>query len=106
MTRSLDVFEEARTDLTNHYVWLATEAGLDVAEAMSASADDALFLLVEQPGVGSPVKTRRPELAGLRKRKVPGFPKLLIFYLHDDDVVFVIRVFHASQDWIGYLEAE
>lgn len=107
MTRPhLEVRDAARADLTDHYVWLATEAGLDVAEAMSAKADDALFRLLDHPGIGSPVVTTRPELAGLRKWRVPGFPKLRILYIATANTLSVIRIFHAAQDWIRHLESD
>ncbi|WP_375403803.1 type II toxin-antitoxin system RelE/ParE family toxin [uncultured Sphingomonas sp.] len=102
----LEVRASARADLTDHYVWLATEAGLDVAEAMSANADEALFRLLNHSGVGSPVRTKRDELFGLRKWKVPGFPKLLIFYLVEGKILAVVRILHGAQDWMRYLEAD
>lgn len=102
----LEVRAAARADLTDHYVWLASEASLDVAEAMAANADVALFRLLDHPGVGSPVKTKQAELAALRKWKIPGFPRLLIFYLVEGETLSVVRILHGAQDWMRYLEAD
>lgn len=104
MTKRLDVRDAARDDLVDHYLWFAREAGVDVADRMAAHADAALFRLLASPGIGSPVDTYRPELTGLRKWRVPSFPKLLIFYLVDEETLTVLRVLHAAQDWLARLE--
>ena len=104
MTRhSIDVRDAARDDLTNHYLWLAREAGLDVAERMAASADAAIFHLAAAPGVGSPLDSDRAELADLRKWRIPGFPTLRIFYCADEEAVTVLRVLHTAQNWEFWL---
>lgn len=99
----IDVRDAARDDLADHYVWLAKEAGLDVAERMAASAEAVIFRLATEPGIGSPLDDGRPELSGLRKWRIPRF-KLLIFYRVDGDSLVVLRVLHAAQDWMAWLE--
>ena len=53
--------------------------------------------------MGSPLKLERPELAGMRKWRVPDFENFLIFYLPRRDGISVVRVLYAAQDWWSLL---
>jgi len=89
----------ARADLIEHYVYLATEAGENVAERFITNAESTFALLATQPNMGAPLALRNPELAGMRKWSVEGFENFLIFYLPEDDGITVVRVLHAARDW-------
>jgi toxin ParE1/3/4 len=91
--------EAARRDLVEHFVYLAEQAGLQVAERSMESAESSLELLATQTLMGAPLTMRRSELAGLRKWRVDGFDKVLIFYLPRADGISVVRVLHATRDW-------
>jgi toxin ParE1/3/4 len=95
--------EAARRDLIEHYVYLAENAGPEIADRFLARVDDSFSDLMEHPEVGAPLALRRPELAGLRKWKIKGFDKFLIFCLPRPDGVLIVRVLHAAQDWWGLL---
>ncbi|HEX8553218.1 MAG TPA: type II toxin-antitoxin system RelE/ParE family toxin [Sphingomonas sp.] len=99
----LEISRSAVSDLIAHRRWLHHEAGSDVAERMLAGADRAFAQLIVTPGLGSPVATR---LADLRKWRVAGFPQLLVLYRVDPDVLTVIRVLHAAQDWLALLDSD
>ena len=54
--------------------------------------------------MGAPLSLlRAPRLAGLRKWRVDGFEKFLIFYLPRQGGISIVRVLHAAQDWWGLL---
>jgi len=93
----------ARRDLVEHYVYLAENAGEEIADRFLANAEASFTGLTEYPEMGAPLSLRRPELAGLRKWQVKDFEKFLIFYLPSSDGVSIIRVLHAAQDWWGLL---
>lgn len=93
----------ARRDLVEHYVYLAENAGEEIADRFLANAEARFTGLTEYPEMGVPLRLRQPELAGLRKWQVKDFEKFLIFYLARRDGVSIVRVLHAAQDWWGVL---
>lgn len=96
----------ARQDLNDQADWFGAEADVDTARRFARSAAETFTKLASSPGLGSPVEIARPELRGLRKWRVQGFPKLLIFYVALADGVRIVRVIHAAQDWMTRLRME
>lgn len=96
----------ARRDLIDHYVYLAEEAGLNVAERFLAQAQASFAVLAEQPAIGAPLELLHPDLAGLRKWRLKDFDNHLVFYQPRPDNVLIVRVLHASSDWWGLLGLE
>ncbi|HEX3746628.1 MAG TPA: type II toxin-antitoxin system RelE/ParE family toxin [Bryobacteraceae bacterium] len=93
----------ALRDLVEDYIYLAEHAGIETAERFLASADKSFGDLSRHPEMGTALPLREPRLAGLRKWRVDGFEKFLIFYLPRPDGVSIVRVLHAAQDWWGLL---
>lgn len=62
--------------------------------------------LAEQPQIGAPLQLSNPPLEHMRKWRVRGFEKYLVFYPPRPDGVSVIRVLHASRDWWGLFGIE
>ena len=98
--------EAARRDLVEHFVYLAENAGLDVAERFLSSAEVTFADLARQPGMGAPLTLKHPDLASLRKWRVKDFDNHLIFYMPRPDGVSIVRVLHASSDWWALLGFE
>jgi toxin ParE1/3/4 len=100
-----EVYKRAavRRDLVRHFVYLVENAGIDTADRFLANAERCFIELAEQPEMGSPLTLKRPELAGMRKWRVPDFENFLIFYLPRRDGISVVRVLHAAQDWWSLL---
>jgi toxin ParE1/3/4 len=96
----------ARRDLTEHYVYLAENAGLAIADRFLDNARDTFMALADHPLLGPSLPLSRPELAGLRKWSVDEFENFLIFYFPRPNGVAVVRVLHAAQDWWGLLGVE
>jgi len=99
--------EAARDDLVEQFVYLAENAGLDVAERFLNSAEASFLELARQPKMGSPLKLKHPSLAHIRKWRVKGFNNHLVFYEPRPDGVSIVRVLHAASDWwnrLGFLE--
>lgn len=97
---------EARRDLTKHYVYLADNAGMAVADRFLDNARTSFDTLALHPLMGSPLSLRPPELAGLRKWQIDQFENFLVFYLPRPDGVSIVRILHAAQDWWGLLGIE
>src|SRR5713101_3497914 len=88
----------AKRDLTQHFVWFAEEAGIEVARHFLKSAEKSFHDLAEMPRMG-PLKVHEGKFAGLRMWRVAGFDNFLIFYRPLKDGVAIERVFHAKQDY-------
>jgi len=89
----------ARRDLVEHYVYLAEHAGIDTAERFLTRFHESSSDLARNPEMGAALSLRNPKLAGMRKWRVNGFERYLIFYLPRPDGVSLVRVLHAAQDW-------
>lgn len=95
--------QAARSDLVEHYVHLAEEAGEAIAERFFERVGESLSLIAGQPLIGAAVPSQRSELHGIRKWVVSDFDRFLIFYRPRQDDVLVVRVLHSSQDWWNLL---
>ena len=93
----------AKRDLVEHFVYLAENAGLDVADRFLLQTDESFSALGSHPGLGVELALQGAETAGMRKWRVSGFEKFLIFYRPRADGVSIVRVLHATQDWWGVL---
>ena len=93
----------AKRDLIEDYVFLAEHAGTETAGRFLSSADESFSDLARHPEMGTTLSLLDPRLTGLRKWRVNGFEKFLIFYLPRPDGVSIVRVLHAAQDWWSLL---
>ena len=66
--------EAAQRDLVEHFVYLAEEAGLDVAERFLTNAEASFNDLAQQPKMGAPLPLKHPDLAKVRKWRVSEGP--------------------------------
>jgi plasmid stabilization system protein ParE len=62
----------AKRDLLRHYVYLAEEAGIDVAERSLSNAGKTFRNLARHPQIGAPVVLSVPQAARLRRWPVSG----------------------------------
>lgn len=98
--------EAVKRDLVEHFVYLAENAGIDVAEKFLSKAEESFNDLARQPLMGAPLTFKHPDLAGIRKWRVKGFHNHLVFYEPRPDGVSIVRVLHAASDWWGLLGIE
>ena len=96
----------ARRDLTGHFVYLFERAGEAATDRFPTNAATSFDALADRPAMGSPLVSRHAALALLRKWRVLGFDRYLIFHLPRRDGVSIIRVLHAASDWRGLLERD
>ena len=96
----------ARLDVLEQAVYLGEEATEEVALRFVDAVDAAFRRLADTPEIGRLREFRSVRLAGLRSWPVPGFPKHLIFYRVDEDLVEVVRVVHGARDLALALEDE
>lgn len=96
----------AKRDLAKYYAWLASEAGIETAERCLTAADRSFAALADNPGLGAEIGSRNLRLTGLRKWRVDGFPRMIIFYLPVKGTLRVVRVLNSSQDWWSLLDID
>lgn len=102
---SFTVRRQAARDLSRQAAWFKREAGIDVARRFLSAAYDTFGDLAATPGLGAPMQLDNETLPTANKWRVRDFPNLLIFYAErSGGGVAVIRVLHASQDWIAALK--
>jgi toxin ParE1/3/4 len=87
----------AETDLVERTRSYRREGGDVLAERFFEAAIGALDAIGRMPGVGSLQAEALSGVAGLRMRRIPGFP-CGWFYLVLDDSVDVVRLLADSQD--------
>ena len=100
---SVFVRAAARQDLVDHFIYLAEEADIVLADKYLANAEVTFAELAERPPIGSPLKLRHPDLKGMRKWRVNDFDNFLIFYLPRPDGISGVRVLHSASDWWNLL---
>jgi toxin ParE1/3/4 len=96
----------AGRDLNQHADYLLAEAGPETALNFVDCARSSFDRLAGSSGMGSPVRSANPALAGLRKWRIDGFPKVLIFYATRDRGIDILRLLHASSDWEALFDAD
>jgi toxin ParE1/3/4 len=102
----INIQPTARTDVDSYVLWLRAEADSDVARRFAVASITTFDTLGASPFIGSPVDLKIEPLTDLRKWKVKGFPKMLVFYRPIADGVSIIRVLHTAQDWWSLLDSE
>ena len=95
--------EAARRDLVEHFVYLAENGGLNVAERFLDRAEASFADLARQPMIGAPLTLKHPDLAGMRKWRIKDFDNYLVFYQPRPNGVSIVRVLHAARDWWSLL---
>jgi len=95
--------EAARRDLIEHYIYLAENAGTEVADRFLLQAEASFEDLARQPHMGAPLHLEHPDLLDVRKWRVRRFDNHLVFYEPRDDGISVVRVLHAATDWWALL---
>ena len=96
----------AKSDIADHYIYFAEQAGIDVADRFLTATEASFADLADQPAMGAPLHLRSPELAGMRKWRVKSFDTILIFYLPRHGGISVVRVLHGARDWWSLLGIE
>lgn len=86
-------------DLEHYAAWYDREASWEVAERYLRSVALALGRLAEMPGMGQQTSFQAAALLGLRYgRAERPFQKHLIFYRHDETVLYAERIVHGARD--------
>ena len=88
----------AYQDLRRQALYLATEAGTEVAIRFLEAAEAACATLATMPGMGRVRRFPHAEVRELRSWAIPGFERYLIFYRALPDGIEIIRVLYGMRD--------
>ena len=89
----------ARRDFIIHYVYLAENAGPDVAKRFRQAVESAYAKLAEMPDMGAPAKLRKKKHQNVRIWQLREFSEYLIAYKPRRGGVGIERIIHAKQDY-------
>jgi toxin ParE1/3/4 len=99
MRRRRLVFSDASiADILEQAEWYSAQTGRPLAQRWQKAVVTAISRILSRPATGAPCKFRSPALRDVRRARISGFPKHLLFYRFDDDEVFVLRVVHGARD--------
>jgi toxin ParE1/3/4 len=104
MTRELVVSRRAIDDLINQFAYL-DERSESAARRFWTSAFATFNKLAERPR-GELLHARNALLQNVRMWRVDGFDNYLICYETTDASVEILRVLHATRDWLTILEMQ
>jgi plasmid stabilization system protein ParE len=90
-------------DLAEPYLYIASDSP-EAAERLLDAVGDAIGLLLENPGAGSPRELRSPRAQGIRSWSPRGFPHYLIFYRVTGNDLEIVRFLHGARDLPRFLE--
>ena len=92
----------ARRDIEEIADRYTLEASEDVALRFTDALERAAERLSERPLIGSARYAEAAAEAGLRHKRIAGFP-YLIFYLTDEHRLEIVRILHVRRDIPGIL---
>ncbi len=99
MSARVVIRRAAKRDLDALTDYFLNEADTETAGRFVEQARTSFLALAETSGLGPPVATRALGLSSLRKWRVDGFPKVLIFYEPIERGVRIVRILHSAADW-------
>jgi toxin ParE1/3/4 len=95
----------AETDVEAVFDFLVQES-LETAYSFLEAFEAACGQLLRVPEIGAPVLLESARLQGLRRWRVRGFEKVLIFYVLQGEVLLILRVLHGARNVEALLEEE
>jgi toxin ParE1/3/4 len=90
--------DSAIADILEQVDWYLGQSGRPLARRWEKAVTSAISYVVTHPAAGPLCTFKSPELRGVRRTAIPGFPKHLLFYRFDEAEVFVLRVVHGARD--------
>lgn len=96
--------QRAIEDLSQQVAFYKREVSVEVAQKLYKAAVQTFALLAEQPGMGAPAGSLA--VPDLRRWRIKGYEKILIFYRYDSRNLYLIRILHGARDLDSLLDDE
>ncbi len=103
MRRKVRIRPLALADLAEQGAYLA---GTSTRTALRfyRAAESTFAQLLAMPGIGPECTSDDPRLENLRRWRIPGFGKHVVFYRQTTDGIEVVRVLHGARNIWAILE--
>lgn len=97
-TGRLFVSDTAAADILEQADWYESQSDESLAERWESAVTAALLRILEIPEAGTSCIFPSSKLRHVRRARIKGFPKHLIFYRFSEGEVFILRVIHGARD--------
>jgi toxin ParE1/3/4 len=71
----------------------------ELAMRLAKDLDQAIARISQWPDAGTPWESGNPRLGLIRIRRLQSFSNYLLFYQCSGEIIQVLRIVHAAQDW-------
>jgi toxin ParE1/3/4 len=88
----------AVADILEQADWYIAQSGEALVRRWEKAVAAAMLRLVGRPSAGAPCGFRSPELRGVRRTTISGFPRHLLFYRFNEGKILILRVVHGARD--------
>lgn len=105
MPLDLTILPRADRDLMEQAVYIMRDNPVAAARLVGA-AMAAFKELARAPGLGSCYCEASTRLRELRRWRIPGFERYLIFYRTSGDRIEIVRVLHGARDLVALLDED
>ena len=89
---------DAQIDSINIAYYLADNETLALSNRFAEAVEKGYKQIAGAPGIGAPRDYGNPNLVGMWRFPVPGFPNYLIFYRIVGDTVEILHVKHGAEE--------
>lgn len=86
-------------DIIEQSDWYAQHAGGRLSERWERAVSQAVLRVLRNAHSGSLCRFKAPELHGVRRVLIAGFPKHLMFYGATKQEVRILRIIHGARDF-------
>jgi len=94
----LHLSEAAAVDINEQADWYEEKSDGKLAERWSKAVTSAVLRIVKNPRSGTPCRFSPKDLHSIRRVRISGFPKHLIFYRVVNNHVLILRILHGARD--------
>ena len=89
--------QKALEDITEIIRYLAPQSP-KAAQMFKERLEETTALLTQMPEIGVQRHFKHPDLANVRFVPIKQFKKYLLFYQHQENSIYIIRIVHGVQD--------
>jgi len=90
--------DAAVADILEQADWYVAQSGQALAKRWEKAVAAAIRRVLNRPRSGTPCRFQSPELRGVRRTTISGFPKHLLFYKVEKGEILILRVVHGARD--------
>ena len=90
--------DAAAADILEQADWYEAHTGQALAKLWEKAVTAVILRVVSRPAAGTPCRFQSPELQGVRRTTISGFPRHLLFYRFEGGEIHILRIVHGARD--------